>query len=94
MAALERWRGCSWGYLLLLGRKKCLHASQPALPALRPAPAQVTEELAAAEARRQAVIAAQPALRLALPEALQQAPPRLDMCSECAQMVQQVGRAG
>ncbi|KAI7838444.1 hypothetical protein COHA_007707 [Chlorella ohadii] len=51
---------------------------------------QWTEELAAAEARRQPVIAAQPTLRLDLTEALQQAPPRLDMCAACARMLQQV----
>ena len=59
-----------------------------------PAPLQVREELAAAEARRPAVIAAQPSLRLNLPEALQQAPPRLDMCSKCARQLEQVGRGG
>jgi hypothetical protein len=48
------------------------------------------EDLAAAEARRMEVVAAQPTLRLELPEALQQAPARLDMCSECSQNVQQM----
>jgi hypothetical protein len=51
---------------------------------------QMAEDLAAAEARRLPVIAAQPTLRLELPEALQQAPSRLDMCSKCARAVQQV----
>ncbi|PRW51170.1 E3 ubiquitin- ligase RNF213-like [Chlorella sorokiniana] len=50
---------------------------------------QMAEDLAAAEARRQPIIAAQPTLHLELPEALQQPPPRLDMCSECAKFVQQ-----
>ncbi|PRW51065.1 hypothetical protein C2E21_5492 [Chlorella sorokiniana] len=50
---------------------------------------QRVEDLAAAEARRQPIIAAQPTLHLELPEALQQPPPRLDMCSECAKFVQQ-----
>ena len=59
-----------------------------------PPPLQIREELAAAEARRPAVIAAQPALRLNLPQALQQAPPRLDMCSVCARRLEQVGRVG
>ena len=59
-----------------------------------PPPLQVREELAAAEARRPAVIAAQPSLRLNLPEALQQAPPRLDMWSVCARRLEQVGRVG
>ena len=54
------------------------------------APAQMTEELAAAEARRPAVIVAQPTLRLDLPGALQQAPARMDMCSECAKLLQKV----
>ncbi|PRW57158.1 hypothetical protein C2E21_4338 [Chlorella sorokiniana] len=49
----------------------------------------MAEDLAAAEARRLPVIAAQPTLRLELPEALQQAPSRLDMCSKCARAVQQ-----
>ena len=69
-------------------------ATTPALPCPVLPPAQMAEDLAAAEARRPAVIAAQPTLRLELPEALQQAPPRLDMCSECATLVQQVGGAG
>ena len=55
-----------------------LHAPLP------PRALQIKEELAAAEARRLAVIAAQPALRLDLPAALQQPPPRLDLCSVCA----------
>ena len=70
----------------------CCCLVSPSLPRPALCPCQLTEELAAAQARRQAVIAAQPALRLHLPEALQQVPPRLDWCSECAQMVQQVGR--
>ena len=87
--------------LLPLGRlKHCLAAPLAATPAL-PCPAlsclaraQMAEGLAAAEARRLADFAVQPTLRLELPEALQQAPPRLDMCSECAKFVQQVGRGG
>lgn len=46
---------------------------------------QVSEELAAAEARRPAALMVQPTVRLALPEALQQQPPRVDMCSGCAE---------
>ena len=85
--------------LLPLGRlNHCLAAQRAATPALPcpvlPAFAQMAEELAATEARRPPVIAAQPTLRLELPETLQQAPPRLDMCSECAKFVQQVGGAG
>lgn len=49
---------------------------------------QVEEELAAAKARRPAVIAARPAVHLILPEALQQQPPRLDMCRECARWIE------
>ncbi|PRW56979.1 hypothetical protein C2E21_4339 [Chlorella sorokiniana] len=52
----------------------------------------MAEDLAAAEARHLPVIAAQPTLRLELPEALQQAPSRLDMCSKCARAVQQLDR--
>ena len=75
-----------WSTALLL-------SLQPPLPcpACLP-PAQKAEELAAAEARRPPVIVAQPTLHLELPEALQQAPPRLDMCSECARTVQEVRR--
>ncbi|PSC74215.1 N-acyl-phosphatidylethanolamine-hydrolyzing phospholipase D [Micractinium conductrix] len=54
---------------------------------------QVTEELAALDARRPAFIAVQPALHLDLPEALQQHPPRLDMCSKCADWIEQMERA-
>ncbi|KAI7837610.1 hypothetical protein COHA_008536 [Chlorella ohadii] len=50
---------------------------------------QTKEELAAAEARRPPVLVAQPALHLHLPAALQQPPPRLDMCSACARRLQQ-----
>ncbi|KAI7836811.1 hypothetical protein COHA_009355 [Chlorella ohadii] len=50
---------------------------------------QTKEELAAAEARRPPVLVAQPALHLDLPAALQQPPPRLDMCSACARRIQQ-----
>ena len=57
-------------------------------------PPQIKEELAAAEARRPALIVAQPALRLDLPAALQQPPPRLDMCSVCAGRFQKVGHWG
>ena len=83
--------------LLPLSRlNHCLAAQSAATPALPcpvlPAFAQMAEDLAATEARRPPVIAAQPTLRLELPETLQQAPPRLDMCSECAKFVQQVGR--
>ena len=53
-------------------------------------PAQITEELTAAEAQRPAVLVAQPALRLDLSGALQQSPARVDMCSRCAELVQQV----
>lgn len=63
------------------------------LPINRPAPPaalQVKEELAAAEARRPAVIVVEPALHLELAAALQQPPPRLDMCSACAQRIQKV----
>lgn len=51
---------------------------------------QITEELAAAEARRPAVIAARPAVHLDLPEPLQQQPPRLDMCRKCAGWIEQM----
>ena len=82
--------------LLLLGRLQhglAAQGVQPPLPCpAPPAPAQMAEDLAAAEARRRPVIAAQPTLHLELPDALRRAPPRLDMCSECAQNVQQVGR--
>ena len=53
---------------------------------------QGTEEFAAAEARRPAVIAAEPTLHLDLSGALQQQPPRLDMCLKCARLLEQVGR--
>ena len=62
------------------------------LPA--PYPLQGTEELAAAQARRPAVIAAEPTLHLDLSGALQQQPPRLDMCRACARWLEQVGRRG
>ena len=52
--------------------------------------AQITEELAAAEARQPAVINVQPTLRLDLSGALQQPPARVDMCSACAKLVQEV----
>ena len=65
-----------------------LHAPLP------PRALQIKEELAAAEARRPAVIDAQPALRLDLPAALQQPPPRLDMCSVCAGRFEKVGHWG
>ncbi|KAL4447526.1 hypothetical protein ABPG75_004745 [Micractinium tetrahymenae] len=51
---------------------------------------QITEELAAAEAWRPAGIVAQPTLRLDLPGALQQPPPRVDMCSGCAGWIQEL----
>ncbi|KAI7837202.1 hypothetical protein COHA_008993 [Chlorella ohadii] len=51
---------------------------------------QSTEEVAAAQARRRAVIVAEPMLRLELSGELQQAPPRMDTCSECAQLLQEV----
>ncbi|KAI7845009.1 hypothetical protein COHA_001375 [Chlorella ohadii] len=51
---------------------------------------QSSEELAAAHARRPAVIAAEPMLRLELSGTLQQVPPRMDMCSECAQLLEQL----
>jgi len=35
---------------------------------------------------------AQPTLRLSLPDALQHPPPRLDMCSKCAQKIERVRR--
>ena len=108
MAAWERWRGCCvCTTCVLLGRRThcpacCLACSRPILsaccsacnhPSLPCLPrTQMAEDLAAAEARRAPVIAVQPTLRLNLPEALQQAPPRLDMCSECAQYVQKVRR--
>ena len=57
-------------------------------------PPQIKEELAAAEARRPALIVAQPGLRLDLPAALQQPPPRLDMCSVCAGRFEKVGHWG
>ena len=81
---------------LPLGRHNpCLAAPVAATLALSCLPsAQLAEDLAAAEARRPPVIAVQPTLHLELPEALQQAPPRLDMCSECAKFVEQVGGAG
>lgn len=56
-------------------------------------PAQITEELTAAEARRPAVLVAQPTLRLDLSRALQQAPARVDMCSACAGLVQKVSES-
>lgn len=51
---------------------------------------QFAEMLAAAEARRVEVVVAQPSLRLQLPEALQQSPPRLDMCSKCARSLEEI----
>ncbi|PSC75789.1 hypothetical protein C2E20_1529 [Micractinium conductrix] len=51
---------------------------------------QGTEELAAAQARRPAVIAAEPTLHLDLSGALQQQPPRLDMCRACARWLEQL----
>ena len=67
----------------------CLH---PLLsrPAPAPPPPQTEEELAAAYARRKPVLVAEPALCLELPEELQQQPPRLDMCSACAWLLQEV----
>lgn len=59
-----------------------------------PASPQIKVELAAAEARRQPVLVAQPALHLDLPAALQQPPPRVDMCSVCGRWIEQVGRWG
>jgi hypothetical protein len=71
--------------------KQRIAASHRALAAFYEQVVQQREEdLAAAEARRMEVVAVQPTVRLELPEALQQAPPRLDMCSECAQNVQQM----
>jgi len=69
----------------------CL-SSSAALP-LPPPPhvEQSTEEVAAAQARRKAVIVAEPMLPLELSGELQQAPPRMDMCSECARLLQEVG---
>ena len=106
MAAWERWRGCCvCTTCVLLGRRThcpacCLACSRPILSACCSACSrprlpclprtQMAEDLAAAEARRLPVIAVQPTLRLELPETLQQAPPRLDMCSKCAQYVQKV----
>ncbi|PSC73258.1 f-box and wd40 domain [Micractinium conductrix] len=51
---------------------------------------QIKVELAAAEARRQPVLVAQPALHLDLPAALQQPPPRVDMCSVCGRWIEQM----
>ncbi|PSC75663.1 enzyme of the cupin superfamily isoform B [Micractinium conductrix] len=51
---------------------------------------QGTEELAAAEARRPAVIAAEPTLHIDLSEALQQQQPRVDMCRACARWLEQM----
>ena len=56
-----------------------------------PDASQVKEELVAAKERRPPVRLAEPALHLDLPAALQQPPPRLDMCSACARLIEQVG---
>ncbi len=68
-----------------------LISSTPPAPPPPPHVEQSTEEVAAAQARRKAVIVAEPMLRLELSGELQQAPPRMDMCSECAQLLQEVG---
>ena len=62
---------------------------QPACPA--PPQPQLTEQLAAAEARRPVDVVVQPVLRLGLPEALQQQPLWMDLCHECAKHLEQVG---
>ncbi len=67
---------------------RLLASAQQASTALPPL--QVKEELAAAYARRTPVLVAEPALCLELPEELQQPPPRLDMCSACARLIQEV----
>lgn len=53
---------------------------------------QMAENLAAAEARRRPALLVQPTFRLILPEALQHPPPRVDMCSVCAQKLEEVGQ--
>ena len=104
----KRWkRGCLPAPALLLARLhrpadhlpctwrpavRMCHLISSTLPA--PYPLQGTEELAAAEARRPAVIAAEPTLHIDLSEALQQQQPRVDMCRACARWLEQVGRRG
>jgi hypothetical protein len=97
------WSGAGQGLAVLpapsrpaLSSLTCITDHIPAsaghsLPApLPPRALQIKEELAVAQARRPAVIAAQPALRLHLPAALQQPPPRLDICSMCARRFEKV----
>ena len=64
-------------------------------PACRAPPhPQLAEQLAADESGQPHASAVQPTLRLNLPEALQQQPPWLDLCSWCANRLQKVGAVG